>query len=179
MLWALSMMDKALGKRIAIIGSGGAGKSTLSFALSRLGALPLIHLDRITWLSGWVLRDRAEADAELYRALEAENWVLDAAFPRHLAKVLERADQVLFLDLGRWRCVRRVAWRILSNYGQQLPEMADGCPEKGDLAFLRWIWNWEQTHRPHIVAQLEGRAQVLWFKHPRELQAWLKGLRDS
>ena len=36
-------------KRILIIGSNGAGKSTFSFALAEKLHLPLVHLDQLYW----------------------------------------------------------------------------------------------------------------------------------
>ena len=41
-------------KRVAIIGSGGAGKSTLARALGAKTGLPVVHLDRLYWQAGWV-----------------------------------------------------------------------------------------------------------------------------
>jgi adenylate kinase family enzyme len=157
-----------------ILGSSGAGKSTLARELGRRWALPVWHLDRMTWLPGWVLRDRAEADGEFYAHLQESAWVLDGAFPRHVAAAVEAADTVLFLDFPRSLCVARVAWRIVSRYGQVLPDMADGCPERGDFAFLRWIWGWKHTHRPAFVQATQGKAHARVFHRPRELARWLK-----
>ena len=41
-------------QRILVIGSPGAGKSTLSHQLAERTGLPLHHLDQLFWLSGWV-----------------------------------------------------------------------------------------------------------------------------
>mgnify|MGYP000884104824 CR=1 FL=1 len=40
-------------KKIAIIGSGGAGKSTLAITLAEQMTLPLHHLDRLYWRPNW------------------------------------------------------------------------------------------------------------------------------
>ncbi len=40
-------------KRIAIIGCGGAGKSTLARELGKILDLPVVHLDRVYWKPGW------------------------------------------------------------------------------------------------------------------------------
>ena len=41
-------------ERIAIIGPGGAGKSTLARRLGERLGLPVIHLDAEHWRPGWV-----------------------------------------------------------------------------------------------------------------------------
>ena len=40
-------------KRILIIGSGGAGKSTLAVKLSELLGLDVVHLDSYFWNPNW------------------------------------------------------------------------------------------------------------------------------
>ena len=42
------------GQRIAVIGSGGAGKSTLARQIGAILGLPVIHLDHHYWSPGWV-----------------------------------------------------------------------------------------------------------------------------
>ncbi|MFI6132271.1 hypothetical protein [Micromonospora sp. NPDC051141] len=41
-------------RRILVVGSSGAGKSTVAGELARRLDLPLIHLDRHYWRPGWV-----------------------------------------------------------------------------------------------------------------------------
>jgi len=41
-------------KRIAIIGPGGAGKSTLARQIGAALSLPVIHLDAHYWHEGWM-----------------------------------------------------------------------------------------------------------------------------
>ena len=41
-------------KKIMIIGSGGAGKSTLSRQLQAILDIEVIHLDALYWHSGWI-----------------------------------------------------------------------------------------------------------------------------
>ena len=41
-------------KRVLVIGSGGAGKSTFARRLGQRLGVSVIHLDRVFWNSGWV-----------------------------------------------------------------------------------------------------------------------------
>jgi adenylate kinase family enzyme len=45
--------------KIAIIGHSGSGKSTLAAFLGEKYALPVLHVDTIHFLPGWVERERA------------------------------------------------------------------------------------------------------------------------
>ena len=49
-------------KKIIIIGSPGAGKSTFSFALAEKTGLPLYHIDKLFWKAGWVSVEKEELD---------------------------------------------------------------------------------------------------------------------
>ena len=43
-------------RKILILGNGGAGKSTFAADMGRAFSLPVVHLDRLWWLPGWVNR---------------------------------------------------------------------------------------------------------------------------
>jgi len=40
--------------KIAVIGSGGSGKSTFSRKLGNILNLPVYHLDTVYWNPGWI-----------------------------------------------------------------------------------------------------------------------------
>ena len=48
-------------KRVLIVGCGGSGKSTLARHLGEKTGLPVVHLDRLWWLPGWVERSREDS----------------------------------------------------------------------------------------------------------------------
>ena len=54
-------------RRVAIMGPGGAGKSTLARTVGERTGLPVFHLDRYFWHPGWV-----ETPLEEWRALQAQ-----------------------------------------------------------------------------------------------------------
>ena len=63
-------------QRVAVLGSGGAGKSVLAAAIAERTALPVVHLDTVYWKPGWTKPSRAEFDAKLDAAVagEAGSW---------------------------------------------------------------------------------------------------------
>jgi hypothetical protein len=50
-------------------------------------------------------------------------------------------------------CVAGAVGRSARNHGQSV--QAAGCPERFDLAFYRWIWNYERDSRPRLDDALE------------------------
>lgn len=56
--------------KIAIIGYSGCGKSTLAKYLEEKYHIPVLHLDCIHWLPGWVERPQAEEKALVEQFLD-------------------------------------------------------------------------------------------------------------
>ena len=50
-------------RRVLVLGCPGAGKSTLARSLGEALSLPVVHLDKLWWKSGWVNRTEGEFDA--------------------------------------------------------------------------------------------------------------------
>ena len=166
-------------KRILVVGSGGAGKSTLARDLGTRLNLPVVHLDRVFWKPGWVEPTDAEFDARLNEALLAPRWIMDGNFSRTLPRRLEFADAAIFLDYPRWVCLWRVLTRVWQSRGTVRPDMADGCPEHFDPVFLRWVWDFRKRSRGKVVDALEasrGDTLVLAFRRPGDLKSQLSGI---
>ena len=43
-------------KRVMIVGQPGAGKSTIARQIGQRTGLPVVHIDKIHWMPGWVER---------------------------------------------------------------------------------------------------------------------------
>jgi len=160
-------------ERVLVIGCSGSGKSTLAQQLAQRLGLPYISMDReIFWLRGWQSRPRLEAMAKLQDVLARQRWILDGTSPGTLPLRLPRAELVLWLRPPRHVSLYGVISRWWRYRGRQRPEMADGCPEKIDLEFLSYVWNFEKTECPEIeenlatygpdvpVCVLKSRAEV-------------------
>lgn len=166
--------------RILLIGCGGCGKSTLAQRLGERLDLPVVHLDQLFWKSGWVNVTDEEFDVALQAALEQPLWVIDGDYARTLPLRLAYCDTLIYLDYPRVLCLWRVARRVLTHRGRTRPDMAPGCPEHVDAAFLRWIWHYRRDKRPQnlrLLAQAaENGVAVLRFPHRRACRQWLDAL---
>ena len=83
-------------RKISIIGSGGAGKSTFAKRLSSILEVPVYHLDSMFWKPGWVETEREEW-ADLQRSVcEKSEWILDGNYGGTIDVRLRTSDTVIF-----------------------------------------------------------------------------------
>lgn len=164
-------------QRVLVIGSPGAGKSTLAHRLAQLVGLPLHHLDKMFWLSGWTERDREEGRAILAGVLAEDRWIIDGNYGSTLPMRLERADTVVWLDYPTSLCLGRVFKRWWQYRGRARPDMTEGCPENLNLEFLHYVLVFRRNWRARNASALAGFAgTVLRFQQPSEAEGWLAGL---
>lgn len=168
-----------------IIGCGGAGKSTLARALSEKLQLPMVHLDREYWHPNWVESSKEEWAARMHELVSEDTWVLDGNYGGTMDIRLAVADTVIFLAYSRWVCTYGVLSRWWRNRGKTRSDMAEGCYEKMDWAFLRYVWHYNDTRKPGILKKLsiinenrppDAHATVYVFKNRKEAEVFLKRL---
>lgn len=161
-------------KRILIVGCCGAGKTTLALRLGSELNLPVHHLDRLWWLPGWVEKPRERFDAELAEILKQERWILDGNYLRTLGERLKFADCVLVLDFPRRTCLRQLFLRRLTYRPGSRPDMGEGCRERLNLPFLKYVWNYRKATLPRVLGKIfESGLPARIFHSPRELEIWI------
>jgi adenylate kinase family enzyme len=100
-------------KRILVVGSTGAGKSTLARAVGRRLDVPYHEMDALYYTGpGWAVNGELVAEVS---ALTAEpRWIIDSIGSAEVRDLLwERADTVLWLDYSRRVVMPRVLRRSL------------------------------------------------------------------
>lgn len=164
-------------KKIIILGSPGAGKSTFSFALAEKTGLPLYHLDKMFWREGWVNVSKDELDAQIKDVLRKDEWIIDGNYSRTIPMRLEKCDTVFYLDYPRLVCFFGVVRRVLGSLGKTRPDMAEGCPERFDLEFLQYTWKFRKKQREKLFGLLEGaNAEIHIFRSRKEAKRYLDGM---
>lgn len=134
-------------RRILVIGSGGAGKSTFSAKLGVKLGLPVVHLDACYWSAGWVERDKEEWREVVGRLVAEAAWIMDGNYGGTLDMRLAACDTVIFLDMPRFLCLWRILRRRLRFHGKTRPDMAEGCEEHLAWEFIRWVWNYPAVRK--------------------------------
>ena len=161
-------------RRIIIIGCGGAGKSMLAVKLGKKLNIPVVHLDRLSWRAGWQNVSRDEFDSRLLEELARPEWIIDGNYYRTLPWCLELCDCAVYLDYPRIVCLWGVISRVVRNHGRTRPDMADGCPERMDGEFLKWIWDYNRNFRTKLYDMLNSSGKrVVVLKSRREAQRLL------
>jgi adenylate kinase family enzyme len=142
-------------RRVLVIGCPGAGKTTLARKLAERSRLPLIHLDFHFWRPGWQLPDSKEWRAQVIALADAPAWIMDGNYSNTYDIRMPRADTLIWLDYSRSICMRRVLLRTLTGYGRTRPDLPESCPERFDIPFLRYVWEFPEKHRPRIENGIE------------------------
>jgi adenylate kinase family enzyme len=163
-------------RRIAIIGSGGAGKSVFARELGRRLGLPVIHLDVLFFHPGWVETPHEEWRARQKELVAGGAWIIDGNHAPTMDVRLEAADTVIMLDLPRWQCLWRSVNRSLRYRHRPRIDRAEGCNERLDRVFLRFVWTYPTVGRPDAFAAVERHAPQASFirlRSAREVRRFL------
>jgi adenylate kinase family enzyme len=163
-------------RRILVVGCPGAGKTTFARRLAALSSLPLIHLDYHFWRAGWQLPDLTAWREKVAALAASDDWIMDGNYSNTYSIRMPRAEAIVWLDYSRATCMRRVLTRMVKGYGRTRPELPEGCPERFDLPFLRYVWEFPMKHRPRIASSVEqfGRhLDVVRLDHDRAADAFL------
>jgi adenylate kinase family enzyme len=167
-------------KKVLVIGSGGAGKSTFARRLGALLELDVIHLDSLYWSAGWVEMPKPEWRETVEGLLTKSAWIMDGNYSGTLDMRLAACDTVIFLDLARSVCVWRLFKRAVLYRNQRRPDMAEGCPERLNLDFVKWVWGYRKRSRPKVVRLLEATSkEVIWLRSPAAVEGFLVAIRPT
>ncbi|MCC8975583.1 DNA topology modulation protein [Bradyrhizobium brasilense] len=145
-------------QRVLVMGSSGSGKSTFARRLSAMTGIPAVSIDALFWKPGWVESGRDEFARRMTEAAQEPRWIMDGNYMRHGAGQLRRelSDAIIWFDLPRSTCMLGIFRRIAGSYGEVRPEMAEGCPEKIDLEFFRYVWTYRRQQRPKLIEYFAG-----------------------
>jgi len=103
---------------------------------------------------------------------------MDGTGPSSFNLRVPRADLIIWLRVPRLHALTGLASRVAQNLGRVRPVMADGCPEPiPDLAFLKFIWRFEQDTAPRILDQIKAfgpEVPVVVLRSRREASALLR-----
>lgn len=157
-------------KKIIVIGSPGAGKSSFSRALRDKTGLPLYYLDMIWHKPDKSNVSREEFDARLAEILERDEWIIDGNYSRTLEKRLASCDTVFLLDLPTEICLMGAESRI-GKKREELPWLETEL----DPEFKAYIESFSKERLPMIYELLSvyKDKNIVIFKSHSEINEYL------
>ncbi len=169
-------------QRIMIMGQPGAGKSWLARELGRITGLPVVHMDRIHWMPGWVERPLAEKVVMAHAVEAGERWIFEGGLSATYENRASRAELIVWLDLPVWLRLWRVTRRSLRDLGRSRPDLPENCPEKlSNLPeFWGFIWRTRRSGRERVrrLTSVWGeRVPVVRLRSRAGVDAWLRTFR--
>lgn len=169
-------------RKVLVIGSGGAGKSTFARRLGKLLDIEVIHLDALYWNAGWVETPKPVWAKRVAELVERDAWIMDGNYSGTFDIRLKACDAVVFLDMPRLLCLWRVLKRLMIYRNRTRPDMAEGCGEKLNWEFLLWVWNYPKRTRPKIIDWIRensGSKKVIRLRSPAEVERYLTNVSKT
>jgi adenylate kinase family enzyme len=172
-------------RRVNVVGSSCAGKTSLAAALAARRGVPHIELDALHWDPGWteapdtVLRERVR------RAIETtDGWVVDGNYSTVRDLLWARVDTVVWLDFP----LRTILARYLKRTARRLAareELWNGNRERLAMhlsrrdSLLLWILSTYRRRRREYAELFATRPDLhrVRLRSPTEADRWLRAVR--
>jgi adenylate kinase family enzyme len=124
-------------KKIVIIGSSGAGKSTFARALGSVLNVNIFHLDRLLWLCDWKGRTEYARRRVLKNLTVRREWIIEGNYLRFSKIHVDAADTIIFLDIPPVVCCWHLLQRHREYYRCSRYDIPEGCTDR--LTFQRMV----------------------------------------
>lgn len=170
--------------RIMVIGiSAGAGKSTFAREIGEALGIEVIHLDALFWKPGWVESELEEFSAAQREIVKKQQWIMEGNYSNTFDIRADRCDTVIYLELPLYICLYRVLKRWITNIGRTRPDMAEGCQEKMDWPFIKFIITTYGSRKKKMAERLmkfqAAGKKVIVLKGQEEIELYVKGLEGK
>jgi adenylate kinase family enzyme len=167
-------------KKILIIGSCGAGKSTFAKRLYGLLGIEIIHLDQYYWKPNWTRTEGEEWQKKVNEFINKEQWIIDGNYRNTMDIRLSQADTIIWLDFLPAVCFYRILKRrFKSNRVDEL----DGCKERITFELLKWtLWTFPRINKKDIKKRLESSKKgkdIFVLKSNGDVELFLSNLKKK
>ncbi|MDZ7611932.1 MAG: AAA family ATPase [Candidatus Moranbacteria bacterium] len=167
-------------KKIIIIGSCGAGKSTFARNLHGILGIEVIHLDQHFWKPKWTRTESEEWRARVKELMKKDSWIMDGNYRSTMDLRLHQADTIIWLDFSRLKCF----WGILKRrWKNNRTDNLNQCRERITFELVKWVlWNFPRYNRKDIIKITESSKEnknVYILKSKKEIGIFLKNIKKD
>jgi adenylate kinase family enzyme len=168
-------------RRILVAGTSASGKTTLASRIGEELGVRHVEIDALFHGPGWTTRATFEAEVDAFSA--ATTWVTEWQYSAVRARLAERADLLVWLDLGRSTVMRRVVQRTVRRRLRR-EVLWNGNVEPPLWTFftdpehiVRWAWATHHKSGPRIAAVRQQRPGLVIVRLPdsRAVERWVNG----
>jgi adenylate kinase family enzyme len=170
------LVRESLMEKIVIIGSPGAGKTTLAVELEKILRIKVFHLDRIFWDRGWKRKSRDTRIDILYKIVQEKQWIIEGTYLSSSEPRLEEADTIIFLDIPLLLCLWRVIKRHRKNRGNSRRDLPMDSTDKLNPIRMLKVLAFSLADRKKLKQTLnkyESR-RIIQLCSPKEVEKFLK-----
>lgn len=172
-------------RRIVILGTTGAGKTTLSKRLSQILGIPAIELDAIRHGPNWTETPDSEFRRQVADSLRGECWIVDGNYTVARDIIWQRATTLIWLDYSFPLVFWRLFWRTMRRGIMRTRLWNDNTEDlwrhffTKDSLFLWAIqthWNRRKSLTETLTSDDYRHIEALRFKSAKETRKWLESI---
>lgn len=175
--------------RVHVVGTTGAGKSTLAAELARRLGCRHVEMDALAWGPNWTLASAETLRARVQAALDGGCWVVDGNYSSARDLVWAQADCIVWLDypllLSLWRLLRREVRRIVTRHDHWGTGNRVGWRDQFASSDSLFVWA-VKTHgrrRRQLAAAMTDPAyahiRFVRLRSPGAARRWLRAQHPS
>ena len=157
-------------EKIVIMGSSGAGKTTLARELGPILKIKKVyHLDRLFWQRHWKGKS-GDTRIDILQGLVGEKqWIIDGNYFSVSKLHLNAADTIIFLDTSPLCCLWRLIKRHREYRRRSRRDIPEGCTDKLNLYRV-----WKVLTFPLQGRKLKQKLRSYKFKRI----IWLRSIEE-
>ncbi|ALX49278.1 topology modulation protein [Lentibacillus amyloliquefaciens] len=171
--------------RIMVVGvSAGVGKSTFARELGERLNVEVFHLDALHWRPNWVEAPKEDFKSAQKEIVTRKQWIIEGNYSSTYDIRAEKADTIIYLELPLIVCLYRVTKRWLTHIGKTRPDMGNGCKEKLDYTFLKFICTTYRSRKKKMRERLQAfqemgpEKNVIMLKNKNRIRTYLETLNN-